>query len=356
MASKQPPVAIPRVVRDTLYAPECPSEAVAVLVDVALTHHNAGRFDAALEQYAAARVAWEDALLATAVAEAGLDAIAAEAKAKPWVLTGEEPPETPQPATRGSRARRRQQQEAEARAAEESAEGSDEGGDDDAVVAFTDPAAEAERERQIEALRAIYATRPNVVPAERSIFLHLATAAVHASAQRDGDTLAELGIARRLLVSRVPVFHVSLLAANVYAALGCVHYHLSQFDFAGDYFFRCLESREQLCGADHIDTAAAMNNVGAVLYVLGKSADSLALFNRALAVADAQSPPFARRDLIDTNVRIAKGTFFNDAAFPAVPFTPYVAPLIPGAIRAKQFKQPKAKKKTADDAKGKGKK
>uniref|UniRef100_A0A7S1PLH4 Uncharacterized protein n=1 Tax=Neobodo designis TaxID=312471 RepID=A0A7S1PLH4_NEODS len=352
MATKQPPAQIPRLVCDALYAPECPSEAVAALVDVALTHHNAGRFDEALAQYAAARVAWEDTVIAAAVAEAGLEAIAAEAKAKPWILTGEEPPPEPTP-TRNSR-RRRGRRAAE----EERGSASDEEDEEDAEAAapIVDYAAEAERERQIDALKAVHATRPNAIPPERAIFLHLAVAAVYTSAQRDGEALAELGVARRLLQSRVPVYHVSLLAANVYAALGCAHYHLSQFDFAGDYFFRCLESREQLCGADHIDTAAAMNNVGAVLYVLGKSADSLALFNRALAVADAQHPPFPRRDLIDTNVRIAKGTFFSDATFPAVPFTPYPAPMIPGAVRAKQFRQPKPKKKKADDGKGKGKK
>lgn len=352
------PVRIPRLVRETLYAPACPSEAVAALVDVALTHHNAGRFDDAVIAYAAARSAWESHLLGAAIAEAGVSDIAAEAKSKPWLLSGDPDPEEEQ-----KKAERKAAKMAAIKQKEEEAAAS--GGkaktgshaqqqddhdliDDEGNDLTVDPMIARERERKASVMRNIHARRPTIIPVESRIFLHLAVGMVYSSAQADAEALAEFALAKKLLVTSVAVFQASLIAATVYASLGAVYFHLSQFDFAGDYFFRCLEIRESLCGPDHVDTAAALNNVGATLFVLGKASDSLLLFNRALSIAVNQLPAsHPRRDLIDVNVRIAKGVFFTDATFPQVPFTPYAPAMIPGAVRAKKFRAPKPKKAAA---------
>jgi tetratricopeptide (TPR) repeat protein len=363
---KAPAVRIPRLVRDALYAPQCPNEHVSMLVDVALAHHNAGRFDDAVAAYDTARTKWEDALLAQAIEDAGLSRLAAEAAAKPWLLTGE--PDPTQVLLEAEREKQTRERRRERRIEKHLQKAAARGQASDSVVVddfdpdlprdddtdeeeaetnrFTlDPAAGYDRERHIEQLRAIYATRDSILPPEKLVFLHLAVGAVFSSAQQDADALAEYGEAKHILVTAVPVFHASLLATNVYAALGVAHYHLSQYDFAGDYFFRCLEAREQLCGVNHVDTAAALNNVAATLYMLGKSSDALLLFNRAYDIACAQLPvSHPRRDTIDLNTRIAKGTFFTDATFPSIPFTPHTVPMIPGAMRARQFRAPKPKK------------
>jgi tetratricopeptide (TPR) repeat protein len=374
------PVRIPRLVRDTLYAPQCPNEHVAGLVDVALTHHNAGRYEQALPSYHAARSAWEDALIGTALSDGGLTAIAAEAAVKPWLLTGDPDPAAVAAAEAKRLARTQRRAARLVAAADQSTTAAskpvaasnskrDEKGkqpkaaDDDStdgeidVSAITmDPMAAINRERQLEDLRKVLGRRAAVIPVEHRIYLHLALGAVYCSAQDDGEALAEYAEAKRLLVAGVPVYTASLIAANVYAALGATHYHLSQFDYAGDYFFRCLEVREQLCGPDHVDTAAALNNLGATLFVLGKASDSMILFNRALAIATSQlTLTHPRRDTIETNLRIVKETFLTDATFPAVPFTPHTVPMIPGAQKARQFRTPKPKAAKPKDPPKKGK-
>ena len=165
-----------------------------------------------------------------------------------------------------------------------------------------------------------------------------------------------------------------LILASIYAALGVVYFHLSQYDFAADYFFRSLEIRENLLPSNHVDLAASLNNVAAVLTVLRRPQDGLVFFNQALqcfidesaddlehAVRQFSSTVIpentirvngacsARYLTIQQNIRLATVSSC-DWVPPAVPFpaVPVVPPMIPGARRAKAFFRPKPKKAKVD--------
>jgi tetratricopeptide (TPR) repeat protein len=355
-------VAVPRLLREVLYAPtEQLPPTTALLFEVALTHHNGGNYGDAVGGYMAALSDWENVLRVAAEQAQGIQPLptassAAAAAAAVAANTHHG----------GVAARREQEQLAEA--------GADGGDDDDdenfdverdshgnvtsrvrkAKAALTleeDPVAVEERRQQQDARNRILFAMPQMVPAPGRVFVRLSVGSVMESAGRDEQALAEY-LNALALAQAMPGGATSLIAATVYSCLGCCYCHLSQYDFAADYFFRALEIREQRLTTGHVDVALVLNNIGAVLQLLDRAADALIRFEKAGQICAAQLPPaHPRRDTVDVNVRIAKSTFLRDAKFPAVGFTPFTVPMIPGAKQAKKFYAPKAKKKKVDDKK-----
>lgn len=185
-------------------------------------------------------------------------------------------------------------------------------------------------ERQAEVLSCgIHA----MVPVEGRIYFHLAVGSVYDTAGHDEHALREYLEALRLLRERVPIFHMQLMTATVYTCIGIVYFHLSQYDFAADYFFRALEIREEALPPGHVDTASTLNNVGATLIALNRVADSVVLLSKAKEIFEAQLPPHhSRRWILSMNEGLAKKRgISSDAVFHQVPFESCKPPMIAGA-------------------------
>ena len=140
-----------------------------------------------------------------------------------------------------------------------------------------------------------------LVPVAGKIFLCLAVGSVYESAANDEAALAEYLVAlRHLTGGKIFVFRTNLLAATVYSCLGSVYFHLGQYDFAADYYFRALEVRENVLPENHVDIAAMLNNLAAVLHLMNRTNDSLTLMYRAQSALETQLPAsHPRRDLVD---------------------------------------------------------
>lgn len=185
-------------------------------------------------------------------------------------------------------------------------------------------------ERQAEALSCgVHA----LVPVEGRIYFHLAVGSVFDTAGHDERALREYLEALKLLRERVPVFHMQLMTATVYTCLGIVYFHLSQYDFAADYFFRALEIREENLPPGHVDVGATLNNVGATLIALNRVSDSLVLFAKAREIFESQLPAHhSRRWILKMNEELAKRRGIStDAVFHPVPFESCKPPMIAGA-------------------------
>ena len=332
---------VPSIVREVLYAPTCP-DGVALLFEVALTHHNHGHYEGAVNTYMQALQLWERMLkkeqfpkLEEADSIGFMEKVRNEQRKQ---IALPDPPQREADAAKGNDNQKQLEQdllrEAQAAAERESQR----------------QAAEEEEHRQkhVEAVHKSY----DYVPIEGKIFLSLAVGSVYESASNDERALAEYLVALRQLQT-IAVYQGTLLAATVYSCLGGVYYHLSQYDFAADYFFRALEIREELLPQNHVDVGSMLNNIGVVLHLLDRPSDSLTLMYRAQAIFEDQLPPsHPRRELVNGNIRRTKALFFKEkTSIPPAPFVPVNIPMIPGAARAKKFFAPKAKKKKEEKKK-----
>ena len=300
------PYAVPRLIREVLYAPTIAPPQTAHLFEVALTHHNTHNFVDAVNLYMEALVSWEDHRVAE-----------------------EQEAQNIRPVPKKKSALVEELPDGEA------------------------PAADPEEEAKQEARNALLYAKPEMVPVEGRIFLRLAVGQVFESAGNDQQALSEYTAALQL-VQTIPIFQTNLLTATVYACLGSVYSHLAQYDFAADYYFRALEIREQQLTDKHVDVASMLNNIGAALFQLGRVSDALIMFTKAHQVMEPQlSKAHPRLDLVEGNLRLGRTHLLKDAHFPSVPYTPYTPPMIPGAVAAKKYYQPKPKKPKGKDDKKK---
>lgn len=126
---------------------------------------------------------------------------------------------------------------------------------------------------------------PVPISAEAEAYLRLCIGSVFESAGRDERALAEYLAAARLAEALRPDHPTH---ATVASCLGGVYANLTRFDIAGDYFIRCLDIREKLLGARHVDTAAALHNVAVVLHRMGRYSQALAFYRKAESIFGLQ--------------------------------------------------------------------
>eukprot|EP01002_Notosolenus_urceolatus_P004179 NODE_2098_length_1206_cov_44.738116_g1738_i0.p1 GENE.NODE_2098_length_1206_cov_44.738116_g1738_i0~~NODE_2098_length_1206_cov_44.738116_g1738_i0.p1 ORF type:complete len:283 (-),score=68.21 NODE_2098_length_1206_cov_44.738116_g1738_i0:63-911(-) len=183
---------------------------------------------------------------------------------------------------------------------------------------------------------------------EAQIYIRLSVASVFQSAGQDENALAELMLAHKIALA-LPPQHLSL--ASIYSSLGTVYCHLSQYDFAGDYFLKALDIREQNLGSRHMDTASTMNNIGVVLHNMDRCVDALKMYAKAEEVFKLHfSLVHPRLATVQRNIEKAKKRYLKVSPTNMVPpaeppaFTSYKVPLVPGAY---QKPKPKAKKDKA---------
>jgi tetratricopeptide (TPR) repeat protein len=331
---------VPCLIREVLYAPPAP-DSVALLMEVASTHHNSGQFEAAVNTYTQSLQEWERVLrdqtypeLVQAENITFMQKVKREQLRAPRMIKI-----TP------SKDLKQQQQQQQGESTGDGKETEEELIEDLETLrerARQDAEEAEQRQKRVEAVHRAY----DLVPIEGKLYLSLAIGSVYESAANDERALAEYLVAYRLLQT-IPVFQTNLLAATVYSCLGSAYFHLSQYDFAADYFFRALEIREQLLPTKHVDIAAMLNNIGVVLHLLDRPSDALTLMYRAQESLESQlAASHPRLELVNNNIRRTKQLFFKEKSNLApVPFVPLAVPMIPGALKARKFFQPKPKKK-----------
>ncbi|CUG86143.1 Hypothetical protein, putative [Bodo saltans] len=392
---------VPCLIREVLYAPQCPVS-VAQLFEVALVFHNSGALEDSINTYLAAQSAWErsilesdytdledptaSSMLATLMKrekELAEEALAAEDEEK--IMKAEQDVAITQ------EKERREAAEAAAEAAAAALQDNPEPvvkftrfGAEEAKSADDEPLYSAadlkrfrdDRQRRLDArneakslelsqtkerherkMQAMYESAKKV-PVEALIFVQLSVGSVLESSGSDEAALRcyvhALDLCERHLGEGNPCRHP--ITATVYSCLGTLYFHIAQYDFAADYFFKALEIREELLPEGHVDVASILNNVGCVLHILRRTNDALVFLYRASAMLETQlDPTHPRRDAVSGNIRKAQQSSLYGTVPPPVAFTPnIVPPLIPGARRAKEFFKPKPKKpKGKDDGKKK---
>lgn len=368
--------AVGRIIRETLYAPPCP-EQVALFFEVALTHHNAQQYESAIVAYLDAMQAWEASCATELEKQQGLHGVSLEprrftpsaAAVKAQQLWAEQQAArqaqvaSPQAAAdNGGGTVQPSASPVEVAAAPKKAKKGASGSstDEEAALANLSPAEILAREEAahhaaevarlsslIEARAALREQAVSLVPLEGRVFLRLAIGSVFESAGHDSRALSEYHAAHQLATG-LPAAHVAMIMATAYSSLGSAYYHVSQYDYAADYFFRTLEIRyENNNRANHVDVGQAANNIGAVLIMLERPNDALVMLHRAKAIFEDQhlGHPTAhvRMELVDQNIAIARRYFMSEA----VPLPPC------RVVYAKKPAPPPPKGKT-DAATGKG--
>lgn len=311
---------VPYLIREALYAPTSCPPAVAELMEVARVHHDDGELERAVEVYGAALAAWEEAGAEARLEEFGVTA----------AQVGESRAEFQARATSAINTVAAQVNSVHSVMSQE---------DKDAEIAREVAVWEEKESRLMNTIADKQAEALSVgvlalVPVEGRVFYHLAVGAVFDTAGLDENALREYLEALRLLREmHRKIFHMQLMTATVYSALGVVYFHLSQYDFAADYFFRALEIREENLPENHVDVAATLNNIGATLLVLKRPADALVLISRARTTMQDQLPAHHSRNwIVSMNETMAKKRGVGpDAAFLPVPFEVCKPPMIKGA-------------------------
>lgn len=393
----------PCLIREVFYAPPCPVE-VAQLFEVGLAQHNSGELENAINTYLAAQTKWEELLLREKYTD--LDdpdeksMLATLIRREKRMLQEAEVlndgmlvAEARRDVERGIALEREAEDRAAALAQAAALAGDDtmevpkryppsgggEGVDHDKTELYTkadlkkfeeieqlharalDEAKAAERaateDRQRRKMQAMYEC-PALIPSEAHIFLQLAIGSVLQSATADERALRcflhALELCHAHLGAGRPTRHP--VTATVHSCLGSVYFHIAQYDFAGDHFFKALEIREHILPEGHVDIAATLNNIACTLTMLSRPSDALVFFYRASEMLECQlDEVHPRRDAVEHNIRKIKRAALCSDVPPPVPFQRgVVPPRIPGAQRAKDFLKPKAKKsKSKDDKKKK---
>jgi len=140
------------------------------------------------------------------------------------------------------------------------------------------------------------------LPADVKVFLRLAIASVLTSAGRDEGALAENIEATQIASEYLPPDHLTSAAAQ--SALGATYIHLGQHDLAADHLLRALETREQILGPGHPDTALVLNNLGCCLQGLGRLEAADIMYRRAeVALASQYALSHPRRAIVRDNIR-----------------------------------------------------
>lgn len=396
---------VPCLIREVLYAPSCP-DPVAQLFEVALVYHNNGALEDAINTYLEAQAVWERSILKsdyTDLEDPTASSMLATLMKREKELEDEALAEEDD--IRIAKAERdvawtaeKERQEAAAAAAEAAAAALDEnaepvvkfarfgednskGTESEAPHATLYTASDLkrfreERQRRLDArtaakslelsktkerherkMQAMYESASKV-PIEAVIFIQLSVGSVLESSGSDEAALRcylyALELCEKYLGGGSPSSHP--ITATVYSCLGTLYFHIAQYDFAADYYFKALEIREELLPDGHVDVAAVLNNIGCVLHILRRTNDALVFLYRSSAMLASQlDPTHPRRDAVSGNIRRAQQSSLHGSVPPAVPFLPgVVPPLIPGARRAKEFLKPKPKKaKGKDDGKKK---
>jgi tetratricopeptide (TPR) repeat protein len=395
---------VPCLIREVLYAPPCPVP-VAQLFEVALVQHNNGALEDAINTFLEAQSLWERSILETDYTD--LEDPAASSMLATLMKREKELEEDALATEVDARIMKAEQdvafteakerQEAAAAAAAAAAEALEENSEPSVVKFHEDDGtstAESDRvhavlyttadlkkfreerakrldarevakaldqsrtqERHERKMQAMYESARKV-PVEALIFIQLSVGSVLESSGSDEAALRcyvyALELCEKYLGDGRPQRHP--VTATVFSALGTLYFHIAQYDFAADYFFKALEIREQLLPTGHVDVAMLLNNVGCVLHLLRRTNDALVFFYRAASMLETQlDPTHPRRDVVDGNIRKAQQSSLFGATPPPVPFVPgIVPPLIPGARRAREYFKPKPKKpKGKDDGKKK---
>lgn len=395
---------VPCLIREVLYAPECPV-AVSQLFEVALVFHNNGALEDSVNTYLAAQSAWERAILEadyTDLEDPTASSMLAtlvkrEKELEDEALAAEDQEKIEKAEHDVAITQEKERREAAAAAAEAAAaalqenpepvvtfkrfgqDGSAPAGDSEGASMYTaadlkrfredsqrrlDARADAKalelsqtKERQERKMQAMYESAKKV-PVEALIFIQLSVGSVLESSGSDEAALRcyvyALSLCERHLGDGHPSRHP--ITATVYSCLGTLYFHIAQYDYAADYFFKALEIREELLPEGHVDIASILNNIGCVLHILRRTSDALVFLYRASAILESQvDPTHPRRDAVSGNIRKAQQSSLYGTVPPPVPFVPnIIPPLIPGARRAKEFFKPKPKKpKGKDDGKKK---
>jgi tetratricopeptide (TPR) repeat protein len=393
---------VPCLIREVLYAPQCPVP-VAQLFEVALVFHNNGALEDSINTFLQAQSAWERAILEqdyTDLDDPTASSMLAtlmkrEKDLEEEAIAAEDEEKIEKAEQDVAMTQERERREAAAAAAEAAAAALQDnpepvikfsrfGADESKAADSDEPMYTAadlkrfrdDRQRRLDArseakllelsqtkerherkMQAMYESAKKV-PIEALIFIQLSVGSVLESSGSDEAALRcyvyALDLCERHLGEGNPSRHP--ITATVYSCLGTLYFHIAQYDFAADYFFKALEIREELLPEGHVDVASVLNNIGCVLHILRRTNDALVFFHRASAMLDTQlDPTHPRRDAVSGNIKKAQQSSLYGSVPPPVPFMPNVVPpLIPGARRAKEFFKPKPKKpKGKDDGKKK---
>jgi len=130
------------------------------------------------------------------------------------------------------------------------------------------------------------------------------------------------------------------------SCIGCIYFHLQQYELAEDYFLKVKEVREKLLGEDHVDTGLAYNNYAASLQLKDNIQESIELYEKASLIFNTKFGKNHPRTLIvSRNLMKVKRLLLNGFEFiiPKKLNKTIVIPLI-GKEKKKKSKK-KARKK-----------
>ena len=207
---------VPCIIREILYAPKCPSEEIAKLIEVALNYHNSSMYQLSIDAYIRAQNMWietEYVKRKKALLHSHMEDFAEVAKSM-------EPEE---------QMHRRQ-----------------------------------EIEQQVED-ELKNTTQQDYMTPKELLFFRCAIGLVYESAGND-----ELAISEFMEAKKFGGMIGSADSAVPYSCVGCVFYHVGQYMLALKYFTKSLELRQAVLGDNNVDTAISMINVAVCQQCLGE--------------------------------------------------------------------------------------
>lgn len=326
---------LPCVIREILYAPPCPNEDIAKLLEVAMTYHNTSQYQLAIQTYIRAQREW---------IELYRDQV--ERQEEPDILVI-------------------QHQISEFEGDEGAA--ADDGDETDTIDENNGISIEGENVIQSDRVRtgttaSRYGTISSAARDEHMymysaleliqtvmhpmeiVFFRLAIGSVYESCANDELALAEYQEARRYADAGLDKNHPD--RATILSCIAGVYTHLRNYELAVKYYEMALKMREELLTPQHVDTAILYNNMGVCLHCIGET--SKAIKNYSLALATLQ-PAFGmshpRVILVKGNISKSRIKHLQDFQISNAVFSqPIKIPLLRESTKKKKGKAVKRKK------------
>ena len=313
-------MSLPCFINEHVVAPVCPQSA-AQLFEVSLTFQDGGQHGHAYRAILAAQQAWEEALLR------------------------EHFPDIEDAVANSILLQLRLKDEEEDNAKSFDADATLDEVENERLDAVKEAKRAFDEEREIKRLEKIQAlhTCYQLLPIEGKIFIQLRLSSISQSAGSDEKALHSALQALKFCQT-LPVYTDNVMMGSCLNAIGIIYAHLGQFDYAADYFFRCLEIRDEALTMNHVESASVLHNIGCCLCLMGRHSDGLVMYYNALKTLRLQLPEnHPRIELCEVNIRKAKPESILEIP-KVVPFVPGEGiPVIPGVKKARQMFQVKAK-------------
>lgn len=273
---------LPCVIREILYAPPCPNEDIAKLLEVAMTYHNTSQYQLAIQTYIRAQREW---------IELYRDQVEKQEEADILVIQ--------HPIS---------EFEGDESLDDEGNDDDDNGGDDEGTNTIdenNDTSVKDENVIQSDRVRTGTTTSRNgtIFSAARDehmysaleliqavmhpmeiVYFRLAIGSVYESCANDELALAEYQEARRYADAGLEKNHPD--RATILSCIAGVYTHLRNYELAIKYYEMALKIREELLTPQHVDTAILYNNMGVCLHCIGEMSKAIKHYSLALEILE----------------------------------------------------------------------